>query len=167
MKITPLDIKQQQFKKIRSRYYDLGEVDSFLNMVAMEMEANLRENAEMKEELKRVKSRLNELVENEKILKDAIISTQKAVEDILSNARKEREIIVAQARLDAEKLIGNAHDQVRNLTQDVQELRRQRVRVEAELTAVLTSHLKLLEAAAEETDRHEEEADKVMILGKK
>jgi cell division initiation protein len=166
MKLTPLDIKQQQFKKTRGRY-DAGEVDSFLNMVSMELEAALRESAEVKEELKRVRARLAELVENEKILKDAIISTQKAAEGILENARRERENIIAEARLDAEKLISNAHEQVRKLAEDVAELRRQRARVEAELAAILHAHLKMLEATAEDAKRHDADADKVAILGKK
>jgi cell division initiation protein len=166
MKITPLDIRQQQFKKTRGRY-DAGEIDSFLNMVSMELEASVRENAELKEEMKRTKNRLGELIENEKILRDAIISTQKAAENILENARKEREIMLAEARLDAEKLTSNAHEQVRKLAEDVAEMRRQRARVEAELSAILHSHLKLLEATAGDAKRHDTEADKVAILGKK
>ncbi|HPQ70204.1 MAG TPA: DivIVA domain-containing protein [bacterium] len=166
MKITPLDIQQQQFKKVRNRY-DAGEVDSFLDMVRIEMEDILRENAALNEELKRTKSRLSELIEHEKTLKDAIISTQRVAEDIKANAQKEAEIIIAEARLDADKLVGNAHDQIRKLNEDVQELRRMRVRVEAEMKALLESHLSLLEASSESAKRHEEEAEKVAIMGRK
>jgi len=166
MKITPLDIQQQQFKKTRGRY-DAGEVDSFLEMVRMEMEEVLRENSELRDELKKTKNRLSELVEHERTLKDAIISTQKVVEDIKANAQKEAEIITAEARLDADKIIGNAHEQIRKLTEDVQELKRQRVRVESELQAILNSHLKLLEATSESAAHSDAEADKVALLGKK
>lgn len=166
MKITPLDIKQQQFKKTRGRY-DAGEVDSFMNMVAMEMEDVLRESAAVKDELRRTKSRLDELVEHEKILKDAIISTQRASEGILENARQHREVILAEAGLDAETLIRNAHEQVKKMNEDIIELRRQRIRVETELTAILSAHLKMLEATSEQADRHAVEADKVAILSTK
>ncbi|MDP8225638.1 MAG: DivIVA domain-containing protein [Candidatus Lernaella stagnicola] len=166
MRITPLDIKQQPFKRVRSRY-DAGEVDSFLNMVALEMEGLLRNHETLKDELRRTKARLDELTENEKILKDAIISTQKSAETILENARQKREIIIAEAKLDAETLVRNAHEQVKKLTEDVTELRRQRARVEAELSAILHAHIKMLEATCEEADRHDEEADKVAILSKK
>jgi len=85
----------------------------------------------------------------------------------LANARKEREIIIAEARLDAEKLTANAHEQVRKLAEDVAEMRRQRARVEAELSAILHSHLKMLDAVADDAKRHDADADKVAILGKK
>jgi len=166
MKITPLDIQQQQFTKKRGRY-DAGEVDSFLEMVRIELEEILRENAGLKDELKRVKNRLSELVEHEKTLKDAIISTQRASDDIKAHAHKQAEIIVAEAHLDGEKLVGNAHEQVRRLANDVQELKRQRARLEAELSAILNAHLKLLEANNEEAGRNSTEADKVALLTKK
>lgn len=166
MKITPLDIQQQQFKKNRGRY-DAGEVDSFLNMVRTEMEEILRENATINKELKRTKSRLGELIEHEKTLKDAIISTQKVAEDIKANAKKEAEIIIAEARLDADKLVANAHDQIHKLNKDLQDLRRMRVHVEAEMKALLESHLNLLEASSESAKHHEEEAEKVTIMGRK
>lgn len=166
MKITPLDIQQQQFTKKRGRY-DAGEVDSFLEMVRIEMEEVLRENAGLKDELKRVKNRLSELVEHEKTLKDAIISTQRAADDIRAHAQKQAEIIVAEAHLDGDKLVANAHEMVRKLNQDIQDLKRQRVKLEAELGAILQSHLKLLEANNEDAARHEADADKVALLSKK
>ncbi len=166
MKITPLDIQQQQFTKKRGRY-DAGEVDSFLEMVRIEMEEVLRENAGLKDELKRVKNRLSELVEHEKTLKDAIISTQRAADDIRAHAQKQAEIIVAEAHLDGDKLVANAHEMVRKLNQDIQDLKRQRVKLEAELGAILHSHLRLLDANNEDAKRHEADADKVALLSKK
>jgi len=166
MKITPLDIHQQQFKKTRGRY-DAGEVDSFLELVRAELDDALRDNAAVKEELKRTKARLAELVEHEKILKDAIISTQKVAEDIKANAHKEAEVIVAEARLNAEKLIDLAHTQVRKLTEDITELKRQRARVEADLTAILHAHLKMLEATNEQAAENQIEAEKVTLFSKK
>ncbi|NVM02542.1 MAG: DivIVA domain-containing protein, partial [Candidatus Helarchaeota archaeon] len=41
MKLTPLDIKRQEFKKVM-RGYDVIEVDAFLEMVADEYESLLR-----------------------------------------------------------------------------------------------------------------------------
>jgi cell division initiation protein len=166
MKITPLDIKQQQFRKVRGRY-DAGEVDSFMNMVALEMEELLREHDRVKEDLKRTKARLDELVENERILRDAIVSTQKSAEVILDNARQNREVIIAEAKLDAETLVRNAHEQVKKMNEDIVEMRRQRARVESELSAILNGHLKMLDATSEQADRNDREADKVAILSKK
>ena len=43
MKITPLDIQQQQFKT-KFRGFDVREVDTFLEQMADAFEAMLREN---------------------------------------------------------------------------------------------------------------------------
>ena len=43
MKITPLDIQQQQFR-VRFRGFDMVEVDNFLDLLANEFEELLKEN---------------------------------------------------------------------------------------------------------------------------
>jgi cell division initiation protein len=52
MKITPLDIQQQQFR-VKFRGFDMVEVDNFLDQVANEFEELLRENNRVKEETAR------------------------------------------------------------------------------------------------------------------
>lgn len=52
MKITPIDIRQQQFGR-SFRGLDGREVDSFLNLVSDELETLQRENNRFKEELAR------------------------------------------------------------------------------------------------------------------
>ncbi len=54
MKITPIDIRQQQFGRTL-RGLDAREVDSFLNLVSDELETNLKENNRLREELARMK----------------------------------------------------------------------------------------------------------------
>jgi len=48
VKITPLDIQQQQFKGKLFGGLDPEDVDAFLQMVAQEMEALIRKNSELK-----------------------------------------------------------------------------------------------------------------------
>lgn len=50
MKITPLEIKRQLFKK-SLRGYDSVEVETFLEMVSNEVEDLIRENRELKDQL--------------------------------------------------------------------------------------------------------------------
>ena len=50
MKITPLEIKRQQFKKTM-RGYDTVEVETFLEMVSNDMEDLIRENREQKDKI--------------------------------------------------------------------------------------------------------------------
>ncbi|MFQ5630060.1 MAG: DivIVA domain-containing protein, partial [bacterium] len=55
MKLTPLDIKKQEFKK-NLRGYDPIEVDAFLEMVANEFESLLREKNLFSDEILKLKT---------------------------------------------------------------------------------------------------------------
>ncbi len=50
MKITPLEIKRQEFKKTM-RGYDTIEVETFLEMVSNEMEELIHENRDQKDKI--------------------------------------------------------------------------------------------------------------------
>ena len=51
MRISPLDIRQQQFTVRTFRGFDSQEVDAFLDDVAEDYEAVLKENALLKEQV--------------------------------------------------------------------------------------------------------------------
>ena len=51
MRITPMDIRQQQFTVKMFRGFDTQEVDTFLEDLAADYEALLKENSLLKEQL--------------------------------------------------------------------------------------------------------------------
>ena len=55
MKITPLDLRKQEFKK-GMRGYDVHEVDAFLEMVAKEMEETIASMIEHPETIPGIRS---------------------------------------------------------------------------------------------------------------
>ena len=59
MKVTPLDLRQQQFKTVM-RGYDRGEVASFLQEAADDYETALRENDKLRQELEKLQAVLGE-----------------------------------------------------------------------------------------------------------
>ncbi|HKK00950.1 MAG TPA: DivIVA domain-containing protein, partial [Desulfuromonadales bacterium] len=90
MRITPMDIQQQQFKT-RPFGYDKGSVDSFLEQVADELEAVHRRQQELKEEMARLRSAVEEMRQREATLKETLLTTQRMTDEIKANARKEAE----------------------------------------------------------------------------
>lgn len=60
MKITPLDIQQQQFR-VKFRGFDMVEVDNFLDVVANEYEELLREINQLKEEGRQKSEKIQQL----------------------------------------------------------------------------------------------------------
>ena len=165
MRLTPLDIQQKRFGK-GLRGYAPGEVETFLEAVAAELEARVRENLDLAEELKRKEARLEELDGREKALHDALVSAQRVAADIAATARKEAELVVVEAQLQAEKIVADAHARRVQLVGEVNELKRQRTAFEARLEALIDGHRKLL-AATRDEEPEEAEGENVARLHKK
>jgi cell division initiation protein len=163
MKLTPLDIQQQQFR-LKFRGFDIQEVDSFLNIIASQFEELIRENNLLKEESKRNEATIAQYQEKEKILRETMISAQKIAEEIKSNARREKELIISDAKLQAEKIIHSAHKKFAELMDDVSELKKVKARFAASLKSMIDSHLKLLDAQEEEEQALRELENKVASL---
>jgi cell division initiation protein len=149
MKITPLDIQQQQFKGKTFGGLDADDVDAFLQAVAAEMEELLRENTELKEQVNRQSRELAELAEHEKELRDTLLAARTITEEMKANTKKEGELILAEAELKARRLVDDAERTVVELQVKAQEMRRQRLQFELELKGVLDAHARLIGNAAQ------------------
>jgi len=148
MKITPLDIQQQQFR-VKFRGFDMVEVDNFLDQVANEFEELLRENNRVKEEDRQKAARIQELEGAEKDLRNALVSAQQICEEIKNNARKEGELIVEEAKGNARKILETAHSQAMQIETEIASLKRQRAEFEVSIKSTLETHLRMLEALRE------------------
>ena len=145
MRVTPIDIQQQQFKT-RPLGYEKGGVDQFLELVADELEALIRQNQDLKEELARQRVVLEEMRGREQTLKDTLLTTQKMTDDLKANARKEAEIVLAEAQLRAERVVRDAEERRIALIGEIQEAKRQKISFETSLRVVVESHLRLLDS---------------------
>ena len=148
MKITPLDIQQQQFR-VKFRGFDMVEVDNFLDQVANEFEELLRENNRVKEEDRQKATRIQELERAEKDLRNALISAQQICEEIKNNARKEGELIVEEAKGNARKIVETAQSEAMRVEAEIAQLKRQEAEFEASMKSALEMHLRMLESIRE------------------
>jgi len=162
MKITPLDIQQQQFRS-KFRGFDVREVELFLDTVASQFEELTKENYLLNEELANKEAKISQFQENEKILKETMISAQKVAEDIKSNAQKEVELIISNAEFQAEKILNSAHGKFTGILNDISELKKIKIRFASSLKSMIDSHLTLLNME-EEGQSLKELEDKVLSL---
>lgn len=144
MRITPIEIQQHKFKS-RMFGYDSAAVDSFLEMLADELERLCQQNNELKESLARTRSSLDQMREREKALQQTLMTAQKVTEELKENARKEAEIVIADAHLEGERVIRDANERRVQLVSDIEEMRRQKLTFETGLRTLVESHLKLLD----------------------
>ena len=75
MKISPMDVRQQQFK-LKFRGFDVEEVDSYLDLIANELEELNKENGTIKNELRKMEQEIEEYKRAEGDLRKAIASAQ-------------------------------------------------------------------------------------------
>lgn len=122
MRITPLDIQQKQFST-KFRGFDMGEVDSFLELVREEMEELLRDNAKLREEVKLLERQLKEYKNIESTLRDTLMATQQMVEEYKTNAKKDADLIRKEAELSAEEILKVAQEKVIKIHEDIADLK--------------------------------------------
>jgi len=144
VKISPLDIQQQQFKGKLFGGLNPEDVDSFLQAVAQEMESLNRENTIFREQTQKMTAETEVLAQREKDLRETLLAAQKITEEMKKNAQKEADLIVAEAEVRAEKILVEAENTLVLLKNDIQELRRQKIQFESSFRSLLESHNKML-----------------------
>jgi cell division initiation protein len=147
MKVTPMDIQEQQFKTV-FRGYERNEVDAFLDLVSKNMEDLIRENSYVKEELDRLNAEIERLKEMEDTLKNTVIAAQKMSEDFKENARKESDNIVAAARVQAEKIMLDAENRVSQLNAELGRINGRVVEIKEVIKGMLTGFLENMDKVA-------------------
>ena len=145
MKITPLDLRKQEFKKAM-RGYDVHEVDAFLEMVAKEMEELLRENSVLTERLRELDLKIDDYRNMEKTLQGTLTSAQRTADDLKKNAGKEAELIVRNAKMKATRLVEEGRAKVSDLQAQVWALEEQREIFMAKFRSMIEVQQRLLEA---------------------
>ncbi len=163
MKMTPLDIQQQQFKT-RFRGFDVREVDTFLEQTAGAFETLQRENEEYQEEIRRLELEIQGYKKREETFKRALLNSQKVLDQMKENARKSAELIIAESEVKAEKILNKSHNRLAQLHEDIAELKRQRTQIEVQISSVIEAHSRLLEISKEGMKEMDEEDSKVKLL---
>ena len=125
MKITPLDIRKQSFKKA-FRGIDAEEVQAFLEMIAEEFERLNRENLEFKERERTLESEVKRYRDLEQTLQDTLRTAQKAADDVHENAKKEARLIIKEADIRGNRAIEKARNHVQMIRNEIVELKNQR-----------------------------------------
>jgi DivIVA domain len=161
MKISSLDIQRQKFQ-IKLKGYDQEEVRNFLITVAEQIEELCRENDLLKQDVERMRERLNEYEERDHILKNTLVTAQKTSETMIINTKKEADLIIKEAEFKATKLMEHAQSQVLKIQNDMLDLKLQRKALQDKIMTSIQIMQKILEYQKEE----EKSAEKIMYYGR-
>jgi cell division initiation protein len=151
-RLTPLEIQKHEFSR-KWKGLDPVEVDSFLGMVAEEMEEVARSNAELDEKVRRLLEENEEHRERERILKATLLTAQRASEDIRTAAQRDAERIVQEAQEAGERLTHSALQRSAEIEKAIHELKIQRANFRLQLQKMVELFQQVLDFDREEDDR--------------
>ncbi|MFT4974900.1 MAG: cell division initiation protein [Myxococcota bacterium] len=146
MRVTPLDIIQKQDTFTPSRRgYDIDEVRAFLDDVRETMEEQLREGQQLREVIARQEQEIETLRGAESSIKDTLMLAQRLSDDLTRKGRREADLIIGEARLEAQQILRGVAEERRALQTEILQLEAQRVRMSADIRAVLETHSRILD----------------------
>jgi cell division initiation protein len=144
MKITPIDIQQQDFKT-RFRGYDCEEVDAFLRSVSESLEDVVKENAALKERLDTTEEQLRTLRQRESALNDLLVTTQNMTENLKQSAHREADLILKEAELKAEEILKKTQEEYSVLQHEIMGLQREKILTLQKCRGILQMFQKMIE----------------------
>lgn len=160
MRIAPLDLRQQRFRKV-FRGYDMTEVVAFLTEAADDYEHALREIDRLRLDLTRMESLLAEHRDRESNLRNTLLTAQRLAEEIKEAAQNESKLIIREAQGRADLLLQKAQVRLEEVERDINELRLRRRGVEGSLEASIQALYSALEFIR---DQDRDRSDEKVLL---
>lgn len=144
MKISPIEIRQQEFQK-KMRGYDPDEVQSFLEKLSDDLDELQKENENLKEELEQANQQIAEYKKIEKNLQDTLLKAQDSSTKSLEASKKQTALMIKEAELKAQQIIDKARENANEIRNAVVNLREEKDLIIAKLKAIVSSQANLLE----------------------
>ena len=156
MRITPLDIRKQPFRKTL-RGFDKDAVNSFLEMVATEFEKANTQKDELATKVKVLQARIDEYEKIEKTLNETLLTAQRATDEARLNAQKEAELILKDAQIRADKYEDRSRQNVNTLEAELNSLKIQRDSFLARFKSMLRDQLSLAEVICDSIENEKKQ----------
>ena len=118
MKLTALEIKQQQFEK-SLRGYDVAEVQAYLNLIASEWEHMVGKMRELEDQIQKMNDKLRHYERVEEALHETLQTAKDSAEQKLTGARKEARNTIEKAEIEADSIIREASQQRQQIRQSI------------------------------------------------
>lgn len=179
--IAPSEIQNTKLSAAL-RGYDREETDTLLTHIktsyervwadreelreeVMRLQAQARENDQLRAKLERIEPELDELKGIDQLLRDALVSAERITEKLKQDARAEAELTVKQARKRADELNMKAESDRHRLEQELEELEKTTKRAKERCRELLTQALEVIERSDSPTALDSEQQELPAPLG--
>ncbi|MDL1892109.1 DivIVA domain-containing protein [Sphingobacteriales bacterium CHB3] len=145
MKLSPLDIRKQEFKKVM-RGYDPIEVETFTETMANEFENLLKEQNDLRLKIVELETQLKDYKQMERTLQQTLMQAQEATGKTYEAARRDAESIVKEAELKAAQILNQANEEMGKLNNEITQLKSRKDSLIGRLRVLLSSELDLIKS---------------------
>ena len=142
--ITPVDIEQKEITRV-VRGYKEEEVDTFLNLIILEMENLIRTNRELSDENSKLKEELATSRNTESEVLETLETAKRLMSEISASAEKRAEVLLKNAELDADLIRREARETSERFMDESKSIR-------TRVSALREKYKNLLEAELERFD---------------
>ncbi|MDR0425110.1 MAG: DivIVA domain-containing protein [Clostridiales Family XIII bacterium] len=160
--ITPIDIQKKEFTK-GVRGYKEEEVDSYLDLITLDMEKLIMENKRLKDTIAMLTSEVERYRGSENAVLETLEAAKALMRDISASAEKRAEFLVKNAELDAERIKRDAKESVERLTDDAVNLRNRVNLIRSRFRNLLETELERFDTLSAEL--FPESADMLKTMG--
>lgn len=150
MKLTALEIKQQNFEK-SLRGYDRAEVEAFLNLMSNEWEHMVSKNRDLQKKIDDLEEKLKHYERVEEALHETLQTAKESAEQKLTGARREAQTKIEKAEMEAETIIRDATQQRQQVRQSIIRLLDRR----KEIIGGIRSYLEMARESLEQFSKDE------------
>lgn len=150
MKLTALEIKQQNFEK-SLRGYDKAEVQAFLNLMSNEWEHLVAKNRELEQQIESLEEKLKHYERVEEALHETLQTAKESAEQKLAGARKDARNKIEKAEMEADTIVREANQQRQQIRQSILRLLDRR----KEIIGGIRSYLELAQESLDQFSKDE------------
>lgn len=109
--ITSQEIRAKSFEKAVFGGYDMAAVDQYLETIAMEMDARVKEISTLKSKMKILANKVEEYRSTEDAMRLALVSAQQLATQIEADARAKAEAILADATAQSVEVLASLQNE--------------------------------------------------------
>ena len=109
--ITSQEIRAKSFEKAVFGGYDMAAVDQYLETIAMEMDARVKEVSTLKSKMKILANKVEECRSTEDAMRLALVSAQQLATQIEADARAKAEAILADATAQSVEVLASLQNE--------------------------------------------------------
>jgi cell division initiation protein len=157
--ISPAEIQKKEFTK-GVRGYKEDEVNSFLDLITLDIDKMIQENNRLKETVRTLNIEIERYRSSEGTIFNTLESAKALMSDISASAEKRAEIVLKNAELDADRMQREARESVERITEEAVEMARRWEQFKTRYKTLLQNELERFENLSKdfmsEGDAHRE-----------